>query len=96
MARDFIKVDTTTITATHARKLLEYKERLRAAYDAGKHVLAIMNHNNDGANWSDIEALFGLPAGKGRTVYDLMNGSVGAMEGTFQTADAKNLTETVG
>ena len=96
MARDFIKVDTTTTTATHAPDLLEYKNLLRAAYQKGKHVLAIMNHNNDGSVWTDVEALFGLPTGKGQTVYDLMNGSVGSMEGAFQVADAKNLTETLG
>jgi len=96
VARDFIKVATNVTTATHAGKLLQYKNELRQAYETGKHVLAIMNHNNDGSNWTDIEALFGLPAGKGQAVYDLMNGSVGAMEGAFQTADAKNLTETLG
>jgi hypothetical protein len=96
MARDYIKIDTTTTTAIHARTLQRYVNSLRDAYEQGKLVLAIMNHNNDGSVWTDIEALFGLPSGKGQTVYDLMNGSVGAMEGAFQTADAKNLTETVG
>ncbi len=96
MARDFIKVDRTTVTATHATKLLQYVHELRQAYETGKHVLGIMNHNNDGEDWTDIEALFGLPTGKGQLVYNLMNGSVGSLEGSFQTADGKNLTETVG
>ena len=96
MARDFIKVDTRTVTATHASLLVKYVRELREAYETGKHILGIMNHNNDGSNWADIEGLFGLPAGKGQTVYDLMNGSIGSMEGSFQVADAKNLTETVG
>lgn len=96
MARDFIKVDTTTTTATQSRLLLDYRNALRVAYELGLRCKAIMTHNNDGAVFTDIEALFGLPAGKGQTVFNLVNGSVGSMEGTFQVADAKNLTETLG
>lgn len=55
-----------------------------------------MNHNHDGSVFTDLEALFGLPAGKGQTVFDLVNGAVGSMEGAFQVADAKNITERVG
>lgn len=96
MARDFIKIDRSNTNAVMATQLLAYKDYLRQAYEQGKKVLAIMNHNNDGTNWTDLETLFGVPTGKGQTVYDLMNGSIGSMEGTFQVADAKNLTETLG
>jgi hypothetical protein len=96
MARDFIKVDRTTVTATHAQKLLQYVSELRRALETGELILGVMNHNNDGEAWGDIEALFGLPAGKGQIVYNLMNGSVGSLKGLFQAADGKNITETVG
>jgi hypothetical protein len=96
MARDFIKVDRNITTATHAGKLLDYRNTLRSAYEKGKELLAILNRNHDGSNFSDIETLCGLPAGKGDDVFDLVNGSVGSMEGAFQTSDAKNLTEQVG
>lgn len=96
MARDFIKIDTSTTTATHASELLQFKNVLRDAYQRGKKIIAVMGHNNDGSNFADIEALFGLPAGKGQAVFNLVNGAVGSMEATFQTADAKNLTETLG
>lgn len=96
MARDFIKVDGRITTATHASLLLQYVRDLRQAYETGVRVRDIMGHNNDGANFADIEALFGLPAGKGQVVFDLVNGSVGSMTGTFQVADAKNITERVG
>lgn len=56
----------------------------------------IMNHNNDSTVFTDIETLFGLPSGKGQIVFDMVNGSIGSMEGTFQTADAKNITERLG
>lgn len=96
MARDFIKVDTTLGTAKYAGRLILFKDTLRDAYERGKELLAVAGHNNDGSVWTDVEAIFGLPAGKGQTVFNLINGSVGAMEGTFQTADAKNITETLG
>lgn len=96
MARDFIKIDTTITTATQAGELRAYVGTLRDAYQRGKKILAVMGHNNDGTVFTDIEALYGLPAGKGQTVFNLVNGSIGAMEGTFQVADAKNITETVG
>jgi hypothetical protein len=96
MARDFIKIDTTAAGATHAGLLRAYVQQLRSAYEQGQRVRAIMTHNNDGANFADIEGLFGLPAGKGQAIFDLVNGSIGAMEGTFQVDDAKVLTEKVG
>jgi hypothetical protein len=96
MARDFIKVSRTDTNATQAGLLLSYVSALRSAYELGVKCKGVMDHNNDGTVWTDIEALFGLPAGKGQTVYNLINGSVGSMTGVFQVPDAKNLTETVG
>lgn len=96
MARDFIKIDQTVSTATQAPLLKAYVAQLREAYEVGTRVKAIMTHNNDGTVFTDIEALFGLPAGKGQTVFNLVNGSVGSMEGTFQVADAKTITEQLG
>jgi hypothetical protein len=55
-----------------------------------------MTHNNDGTNFTDIETLFGIEAGEGQTVFDLVNGSTGAMVGTFQNTDCKTITEKVG
>lgn len=97
MARDFIKIDTSSPnTATQAALLKTYTVQLRQAYESGKRCIALMGHMNDGTVFTDIETFFGLPAGKGQTVFDLVNGSVGSMEGTFQTANAKTITEQVG
>ena len=96
MARVFIKVDRTVTTATHAALLLNYVNQLREAYELGVKVKAIMDNNQDGTIFTDIEALFGLPVGKGQAVYDLVNGSIGSMTGAFQVPDAKNITERVG
>lgn len=96
MARDFIKINTLDTNATQASKLKNYIITLREAYEQGKGVKAIMDHNQDGITFTDIEIFFGLPTGKGQTVYDLVNGSIGSMEGNFQVPDAKNITERVG
>lgn len=96
MAIDFIAVDTTVSTATHARKLLQYRDALRTAYELGKEVKAIMDHMQDGTIWTTIETKFGIATGLGDDVYNLVNGSVGAMEGSFQNDDCKQLTEQVG
>lgn len=97
MARDFIKIDVSNSAANPQAQLLRsYVLQLRQAYETGKRVLAIMSHNNDGAVFTDIEPLFGLPAGKGQTLFNMVNGSIGSMEGTFQVSDAKNITEQVG
>jgi hypothetical protein len=93
MAKDYINVNRSN---PQAQLLLQYVQQLRAAYDTGKRVKAVMDHNFENNDFADLEALFGLPAGKGQAVYDLMNGSIGSMEGTFQTSDAKTITEKVG
>lgn len=96
MARTFIKIDTTIAGATHAGLLRAFVQQQRGAYEVGAKVRAIMSNSNDGAIFTDIEALFGLPAGKGQTVYDLVNGTVGAMEGTFQNNNGKSIGEVLG
>jgi hypothetical protein len=55
-----------------------------------------MDHNQDGVSFTDIETLFGVETGQGQTVYDLVNGSVGAFTGAFQTSDQKTITEKIG
>lgn len=96
MSRDYIKIDTTQSAATQAQLLKSYIVSLRQTFEIGVRILAIMGHNNDGTVFTDIETLFGLPAGKGKPVFDLVNGSIGSMQGTFQVSDAKNITEQVG
>lgn len=96
MAIDYIKVNTSNAaTATQAVALKDYARQLRTAYDLGKRLRAVMTHANDSVDFSEIETLFGLEAGKGQTVFDLVNGSIGSMEGTFQVDDAVELTERI-
>lgn len=96
MANVFIKIDTTMPGATHAGLLRSYVQQQRAAYELGTRVAAIMANNNTGTVWTDLEALFGLQAGDGQQVYDLVNGTVGANEGTFQNSNGKTIGELIG
>lgn len=95
MARDYITI-TPTATTVQAPLLKSYISALRQAYNLGVQCAAIMTHSNDGTDFSDIEALFGVEAGSGQEVFDLVNGSTGAMNGSFQNNDCKTITEQVG
>lgn len=96
MARDFIKIDRASAAATHATLLLSLVNQARGVYELANRIKDIMTRNNDGSNFSDIESLFGLPAGKGQIVFDLVNGTTGSMIAQFQTDDFKELTERLG
>lgn len=96
MAKDYIKIDVQMNGAKEAQNLVNAIGQLRMAYESLTRVKAKMFHNFDGADVANIEALYGLPTGSGQSVLDLVNGSVGAMEGTFQNDDCKQLTEQVG
>jgi len=97
MSRDYIKIDTSNPNAAPQAALLKaYVTSLRNAYNQGKQLIALMGHMNDGIVFTDVEVNCGLPSTKGQTVFDLVNGSVGSMEGTFQVSDAKTITEQVG
>lgn len=93
MAIDFIPIN---LQSPQGSLLKQYTQALRQAYELGMRVSGIMNHSNDGTNFTNIETTFGVPAGDGRTVFDLVNGSTGAMNGTFQNQDCKTITEKVG
>jgi hypothetical protein len=95
MAKDFITL-TQTAASTQQGLLKSYISALRQAYNLGAQCAAIMSHNNDGADFADLEAIFGAEAGSGQALFDLVNGSTGAMNGTFQNFDCKTITEKVG
>lgn len=93
MAIDFIPINQQS---AQGLILKQYVLQLRTAYEFGMRVAGIMQHANDGNDFTKIEELFGAPVGTGRTLFDLVNGSTGAMNGTFQNFDCKTITEKVG
>lgn len=90
MAIDFIAID-----ASKGTELLKYRSLLRAAYEQGLRVLEQMNHTIAPPNFASLEAEFGIPTGKGSRVYDMVNGSIGAMQNTFQNAECKVLAYSI-
>ena len=94
--RNYIKIDRSTTTATHAQMLITYVNALRDAMERGREVLDIMDHNWIDTTFTDLEALFGIPVGQGQTVYNLVNNGVQAMLGDLKSNDCKQLIERVG
>lgn len=85
---DFIRIDTSTVTATHAQRLKGAVNELRRAIDDLIFLRKTMEHMTDELSYTLIEELFGIAPGKGGAVYALVNNAV--------SAGAKNLTEQVG
>lgn len=96
MPLDYIKINTEISTEKFAADLINAIGALRNAIDQLEKCKALMDHMNNGIVFTDIETHFGLPSGTGQTIYDLLNGTLGAMKGTFQNADAVTLMERVG
>lgn len=95
-ANDYIKIDLTNTAAAEAATLKNAIRQLQTVQEQLTSIINKMNHNSNGTVWTTLEALYGLPAGKGQAVYDLVNGTVGAMNGTFQNNNAVKLIEQVG
>jgi hypothetical protein len=99
---DFIKIARDQTAATEANELLQFTLILRQAYELGNRIRAKMRHHFDDSKgaqsivWTDVETVWGIPAGKGTTIFTLIDGAIGSMEGAFQTSAAKDITETVG
>jgi hypothetical protein len=96
---DFIQIDRTTSTATHAPLILRAVSQARALKETLDAAIAIGYHNFDAGPPSDFtpfEALFGVPPTKGQAVFDILNGAKNAMEGTQQTDSAITLMNQIG
>lgn len=96
MPRDFITINQTLATAKYSGELKRFVETVREVLDLGQKVKGVMDHNTDGSNYADIEALFGLPTDNGDEVYNLVAGTLGALMGTVQSADALTLIDRIG
>ena len=69
MAQDFITVDKTK---NMGADLLNAKETLRNVTDRLQWLKDTMDHNIDASDYTDVEALFGIPVGDGQTVYNVV------------------------
>jgi hypothetical protein len=100
MASDFIKIQRDQSAATEAAELLAWVRDARSVYERAIRIRDKMRHNfNDQVSpidWSALETLWGVPTGKGQTVYTFLDGSVLAMTAGQQNSCVKDVTETVG
>lgn len=98
MPIDFIRVDpnTTPQSQFYGSKLVSFTQQLRAAIDLLDQIKGVMDHMNTGVNFATIESTFGIPAGQGQTIYDLLNGTSMALRGTAQNSNALSLIDRVG
>jgi hypothetical protein len=109
MANDAIKITTNDNNASEAAELMQYIRALRQAYELGIRIRAKMQRHFDDSggenaiDWSTVQARWGVPSNEddigpeanGAIIFTLVNGSVGAMEGTFQNSQCKEITERV-
>lgn len=93
MPNDFVLVDNTKTGASQAIALKNAISIGRQFYQQMTAIRQQMTHMNDGTTFTAIETYYGLPVGSGQTMFNLVNGSVGVIEGTFQNNNVKTLVE---
>lgn len=96
MAIDFIPINQNQAGATQAIAL---KNAISIGAQFYQQMTAIRNqmtHMEDGTTFTALETYFGLPAGQGQAIFNLVNGAVGVIEGTFQNNNIQTLTQQVG
>jgi hypothetical protein len=76
MPRDYITINDDLTTATLAGDLKRAVRELRQAYDHFIYLKQSMSHMTDGTNFADVETLFGLQAGQGQIVFNLVTNAV--------------------
>lgn len=80
MAIDYIQI--TQDGTTGPRELAEAIELLRKARHQVEKVRGWMVHTQDGSDWSDFGARFGIPPGDASTVFTLVDGTFQVLNGS--------------
>jgi hypothetical protein len=97
MAQDFITInESAPLTHKFAGDLKRFVDHLRNVIDEAEKIKGIMEHNINDTNYGGVETLFGLSAGTGDDCYNLIAGTLGAIKGVIQSADALTLIDQVG
>jgi hypothetical protein len=100
MAADFIQiVRSDPNTAPFAQELIAASAQMRIAFETLKRIQGKgfnMFEPGPPADFAEFETLYGIPPGEGQTVFDLVNGSVMAMEGGATNDDCIELMNRVG
>jgi hypothetical protein len=96
MANDFILITVTTENQTFSQQLKNLAGAMGQIYAQMSAVRNKMSHMFEGGDFSRIEKEWGIPAGQGQAVYDLINGALSAADGTMQNPNFKTITEKLG
>lgn len=98
MAADFIPINRTVSTAVFSSKLVTLPQDLRRVIDKLEEVqqMGYRMFNTGPDDFTEFEELFGIPTGEGQTVFNLVNGTLLALNGTAQNANAIELINRVG
>lgn len=98
MAADFIPIDRTVSTAVFSSKLVTLPQDLRRVIDKLEEVqqMGYRMFVEDPPDFTVFETLFGIPTGQGQTVFNLVNGTLLALNGEAQNANATEFINRVG
>lgn len=96
MAADFIKINRGNSAAVFAQELIQIPRQLRSLIENLEKVQQTGFRMFDGSDFTVFEENYGLPTGKGQTVFDLVNGTLQALSGAAQNANAEELINRVG
>jgi hypothetical protein len=98
MAADFIPIDRTDSTAVFSNKLVALAPELRRVIDKLEEIqqMGYRMFVADPADFTMFETNFGIPTGQGQTVFNLVNGTILALNGTAQNGNAIELINRVG
>jgi len=96
MAADFIKITRGGTGEKFGADLANAKNVARALIDQLEMLKGIAEHNIANADYTAMETIFGLSAGNGTVVYNLLAGTLGALKGTVQSSDALTLIDRIG
>lgn len=99
MPVDFIKVNTTDSAAFMAKDVQRAAKLTEDLIQLLTFIKERSTHLFVGAptnNFAPLEQAFGVEAGKGQTVFDMINGTLGAMAGTMTNSQALEFKNRVG
>lgn len=100
MAADYIKIDRSNTLAPFAQEIILAVAQLRQAQETLLKIQAkgfrMFDTTPDPDDFSVFETNYGIPIGNGQTVFNLVNGTVLALNGTAQNANAQELINRVG
>jgi hypothetical protein len=96
MAKVFIQVSRVDTNAIFAGKLIALVAKVRDTIEELDEVKALMDNMQAGADVTDLELRFGIPAGQGQNAYNFVKNAREAIRGIAQNTDALTLVDRVG